>query len=614
MQNVFQSVRGKDSSPKDTVKRIEKLLDKADIRREYMVVEPTLSDCWTSRVSATEIGGDIVGANGKGIGVDFCKASAYGEFMERLQNRAFTFIPRITDSCWKEFNDVSGRKLYTVRGDEQPECIQYIKQQIASSVKDAGTLLNPELLTDILLERLGIEAIDNAFETDRFYNVCKDEFVDLPTLILYLFTVTNGMAAGNTLEEAIVQGMSEIMERYASISYINGEYVPPEIPHEYLKRYPEIYNIISAIEESGQYRVIVSDCSMGKNIPVVCGTIVDSVNNKFGIKFGSHPDMQIALERVFTEAFQGRTLEEFIKSNDLSFSIDANTRNNTFNFIKVGMGYCLPSVFLKKPDYEFEPWEDVSTMGNKELARRMVNLAGILGGDVYILDRSYLGFPTVYIYAQGVSEVHPMDILQIKEQLFLFKCIEHFRHLNDCDDAQVTELLKFADLKSNAYIENTVSTLSGIPLLFENNVVPQDAVFFRAVCLYRLGKFADSATLFSRTLKMYEKGYSQDMYSYVNCVATYVDAKTSKYNDKDIEDVLNALYPRTIVEKVIYDFADPMQALSRIYPLCDGRECDNCESSVCRYKQVRDLYGKLVMLEAQNTQNPEQLRSIFAKE
>ena len=43
---------------------------------------------------------------------------------------------------------------------------------------------------------------------------------------------SNGMCAGNTPAEALVQGLSEIFERYAIQEVLAGNIIPPDIPPE----------------------------------------------------------------------------------------------------------------------------------------------------------------------------------------------------------------------------------------------------------------------------------------------------------------------------------------------------------------------------------------------
>ena len=75
-----------------------------------------------------------------------------------------------------------------------------------------------------------------------FYHVHDDESVYLPERVLRDAVGTNGMCAGNTATEAIIQGLCEIFERYVLKKILVDDEEPPGIPLEYvnptlIKRY-----------------------------------------------------------------------------------------------------------------------------------------------------------------------------------------------------------------------------------------------------------------------------------------------------------------------------------------------------------------------------------------
>ncbi len=52
----------------------------------------------------------------------------------------------------------------------------------------------------------------------------------------------------------------------------------------------------------------MKDCSLGLGFPVIGTVVIFKDKNKYAFKFGSDPDMAIALERCLTEFFQGRRI------------------------------------------------------------------------------------------------------------------------------------------------------------------------------------------------------------------------------------------------------------------------------------------------------------------
>lgn len=115
---------------------------------------------------------------------------------------------------------------------------------------------------------------------------------------------TNGCAARNTPEDAIVQAISEIIERNYMMRLILENITLPYLPEHILQQCETAYNIISYIRSQG-YRVLVKDCSMWDKFPVVCVCIIDPKNGRYHTHLGAYPVFRVALERSPTETFQG---------------------------------------------------------------------------------------------------------------------------------------------------------------------------------------------------------------------------------------------------------------------------------------------------------------------
>ena len=74
----------KDCTPRETIEKIKKILNSFSIK----VIEKRMininNSFYSVRVELRDFPG--IGTNGKGITRDYALASAYGEFMERLQS------------------------------------------------------------------------------------------------------------------------------------------------------------------------------------------------------------------------------------------------------------------------------------------------------------------------------------------------------------------------------------------------------------------------------------------------------------------------------------------------------------------------------------------------
>lgn len=81
---------------------------------------------------------------------------------------------------------------------------------------------------------------ENKYLTTPFYSMREQKIMYLPSFAYKSSYGSNGMAAGNTREEALIQGLSEILERYIQLKVFSEKIVFPDVPESYLDRYPYI--------------------------------------------------------------------------------------------------------------------------------------------------------------------------------------------------------------------------------------------------------------------------------------------------------------------------------------------------------------------------------------
>lgn len=84
-----------------------------------------------------------------------------------------------------------------------------------------------------------------------FTRQSDNQTVYIPMNIIGNLYVSNGMSAGNTRNEARVQGLSEVFERYVKNRIIAESISLPEIPADVLARYPAVVEAIETLEAEG---------------------------------------------------------------------------------------------------------------------------------------------------------------------------------------------------------------------------------------------------------------------------------------------------------------------------------------------------------------------------
>ena len=132
----------------------------------------------------------------------------------------------------------------------------------------------------------------------------------------------------------MVQGFSEIQERYCQYQFLFRHLTPPDVPEDYLAQFSVASRIIRSIRAAG-YDVVVKDCSLGEGYPVVCTAVIDRKTHQYHVHLGANPVFEIALERSLTEIFQGRNLSAL--AIDRGFSTGDRPDSETY-FVSFGQG------------------------------------------------------------------------------------------------------------------------------------------------------------------------------------------------------------------------------------------------------------------------------------
>src|SRR3989440_5945243 len=149
-------------------------------------------------------------------------------------------------------------------------------------------------------------------EWSPVWSLRDKRFKYLPTSLLYFFYTgpghtdadSNGCAAGNTLEEAIVQGFLELVERDAYAIWWYNRSQRAEVD---LSQFNDSYvrDLHTQLAEAGR-KLWVLDVTSDLGIPAYVAILHWMQNGKENIEFGSgaHFDPRIALLRTLTELNQ----------------------------------------------------------------------------------------------------------------------------------------------------------------------------------------------------------------------------------------------------------------------------------------------------------------------
>lgn len=324
-----------------------------------------------------------IGTNGKGMDKNYALASGYAEFMERFQNRVIVYPnpASINESC-RFFPD---EKPYKLNHDEALEKIRKF---------------TPRVLPPGGLEAPTIEGVSLPF-----YHVNNGKVEDVPYSLIRWINGSNGMCAGNIREEALIQGFCEIFERYCIQEMYRREIVPPNVPL-YAFEGSDVMQRLNELRDRYGMEYHVKDYSLGEGFPVIGLLLFNSDKTKYILHLGADLDPRIALERCYTEIFQGYTAETMTFEND----VNACERLDVFNEFKrslmYGRGRQHKEFFTSPPSYSYSGHTTIPIGRNfQEDLHNICQWIMRKGYDIYIRDNSFLGFPTLHIVIPGLSEI-----------------------------------------------------------------------------------------------------------------------------------------------------------------------------------------------------------------
>ena len=399
-----------------------------------------LEHCYSVNLLSVETPGHIY-SNGKGIVSDASMASALGEYIERLQTNTF-FID-----------------FYLAHRKQYPDEVAF---------EFGGAYLNDELrlVYDPDGELTAEDLVDyNSDYEDKivalpFTKGSTGETVYIPVNILSNLYVSNGLATGNTPQEAQVQALSEIFERCAKFEIIKNGYALPKYPDECVQSFDGLYRDVVALRQAG-YIVEVLDASLGGKYPVTAISLINPENASLFVSFGAHPILEVSLERTMAELMQGRELENLDAFEVPTFDmrVVSDSSNLESHFVdsngKVGFGF-----LSSAKSFEYASWSYQGEGRGAEYSY-LTDILDNMGKEIFLREYSYLGFYSCQMIVPGVSEVYPIEDL-IYNNRNSGKWIRNMvLHFEEYDPQEILDTIDSLDDSIN--VENYIG------VIFENS-------------------------------------------------------------------------------------------------------------------------------------------------
>lgn len=469
--------------PYDTIEHARAVLDSCDlsvIETHHTHAEAGVHFCRLT-LGDEDIRALSIGVNGKGLDARWALASAYGEFMERLQNGVL--LPQrqsrfATARYWQSSPDVGSTLHKRLRERDlildhlyAPDEVYLESGQVVAECGDVLTHMLRVSGGALLAEYLHGVSGGEPIPCLPFCSLTLGRVRPIPAEMLRLTCASNGMCAGNTSSEALVQGLSEVVERYVVRRLQLDGAVPPSVPIEYFAG-TVVHDRLRRLQESMGITAIVKDCSLGEGLPALGLLLVDRERGRWAFHIGADPSPITALERCLTEVYQGDRHAVAGRFHPLPGqeagagpdgrggpSEDALTERRAayYEAIVYGSGRYPAAILGGEPGYDFAGFEHPLSISDEDDLRYLVDKVSDLGFDVHIRDVSALGFPAFQVYVPGMSENDHW--MTAAERYSFMQVLSHVRTLLDLRRADRSARERLAVALSTALARNTPSTL-----------------------------------------------------------------------------------------------------------------------------------------------------------
>ncbi len=349
------------------------------------------------------------------------------------------------------------------------------------------------------------------------YNLTQKKDQLVPIDWFYLIHEYNGPSAGNTLEEAILQGLCEVVERHVSSVISHDCLLTPTIDPESVTD-PAAKELIQKFERLG-IKLFLKDFSLDTGIPTVGSLAYDpsTFPEKSEIVFtaGTTPNPEKSLIRAVTEIAQ--LAGDFINRTQYRPTLPKYQRLEEAQY-----------VMSNPKTIGISDMPDLSNENIRLEIESCVQALSRIGLEVYMVNVSHplLGVPAVYTIIPGA---HFRD--RTRHTGFLFHLVKLVSMMDDPAEA-VEQLQKIAEVFPDRY---EVNFFLGFAL--ERNNQPEEAMGYFKKALQLNPRDIDLSSIYCH-LGVCMK----DLEQYERAIEFLDRAKTYNTTQKEIYNVLGFCY------------------------------------------------------------------------
>ncbi len=524
----------KAAAPMETVQKAREILLKCDLflcERDYRFDQAGVA-CARIWLGDEDVADFNIGTNGKGMNARYALASAYGEMMERLENYSL-FPTRQRKLALDQLGYVFAPDEVYLNGKEaETACRSVIRKMFRLQETEVSAFLSECLEEETM-----------AFAP--YYSVTDGKAELLPIELIWKCCGSNGMCAGNTPKEALIQGLSEVFERYA-IRLIFEKNIPlPLIPESWFEG-TNVLDRLNVLRNNG-WQFEIRDCSCGINLPVI-GLKLVKPSGEFAFHLGADPSPITALERCLSELFQGNEADNsrrYHKSaigkrppEEAPVVEQRKYWDHYMQNIVSGFGAWPETVF--DDSVSFIGFRHPVTESDEDDLAYMLQLLKENRMDLYVRNNSSLGFPAFQLFVPGVSEVKFIfDADRYKDIRSWSKLCRQWRILHDFGRAgkeQASELLSSLMDVERSYYTNPFKPLEWFPYGSLPDGLLKTSYGFAAAVAAKAENFRLSEDLISQLLSQEESSKLPALRMKV--IREYIHLRAQGYTAKQAKEKL----------------------------------------------------------------------------
>ena len=425
-------IPGKDAALESTIETMQAKLAERGFKLNESSLLHEVDAIWSTHMKDNDC--PMLFSNGKGATELAARASAYGEFFERLGTHYFwTHFHLGETRANRPFVHYPQERWFKAGADGKWPA-EMLNAELHAFYNPDGEI-DAEVLVD-----LNSGNVERGICALPYKRVRDGAECFIPVNIIGNLYVSNGMAAGNTLMEARTQALSEIFERQIKYRIISEGLCLPEVPDEVIARFPNIHAGIAGLRKAG-FGILVKDASLGGKYPVMNVTLVHPKDQGVFSSYGAHPRFEIALERAMTELLQGRMLDSLEGFPEPGFDMsEINAVANLEIHFVDSSGVISWNFMGDRPDFPFADWNFSTT--TEEDYNWLVDCLHGEGKDIYVADFSEQGAYSCRILVPGFSEIYPVEDLEWENNSIGNAIRPKLARLNALSEAECASLLE----------------------------------------------------------------------------------------------------------------------------------------------------------------------------